>query len=131
MTEQARRRLSANVATMFDEPEESPAEKPAAPAQRAREKADELRTHAELAAVFEGCRKFDAVLRVDLDPEPRRAAQVPRQLVRLDGPELDDLVSTTTRHAPRTDHEADLVEREVGGVEEEHLPWLGLDRVER
>ena len=60
---------------MFDEPDESPAEKPAAPAQRAKEKADELRTHAELAAVFEGCRKFDAVLRVDLDPDIARGVQ--------------------------------------------------------
>ena len=60
---------------MFEEPEESPAEKPAQPAQRAWEKADELRTHAELAAVFEGCRKFDAEIRVGLDPDVARDVQ--------------------------------------------------------
>ena len=60
---------------MFDEPEESPAEKPADAAQRATEKADELRTHAELAAVFEGCRKFGAELRIGLDAETARDVQ--------------------------------------------------------
>jgi hypothetical protein len=63
---------------MFDEPEdpnESPAERPIDPAQRAREKADEFRMHAELAAVFEGCRKFDAELRPGLDAELARDAQ--------------------------------------------------------
>ena len=56
---------------MFDEPEEQeqPAERPADPAQRAKEKSEEFRMHAELAAVFEGCRKFDAELRPGLDPE--------------------------------------------------------------
>jgi hypothetical protein len=60
---------------MFDEPNESPAEDAANPADRAREKADEFRTHAELAAVFEGPRKFDAELRPGLDPELAREVQ--------------------------------------------------------
>jgi len=46
---------------MFDEPDElNPAEKARTPQEQAREKADEFRLHAELCAVFEGTRKFDA-----------------------------------------------------------------------
>ena len=60
---------------MFDEPNESPAERPADPADRAREKSDEFRMHAELAAVFEAHRKFDAELRAGLDPEIAREVQ--------------------------------------------------------
>jgi hypothetical protein len=51
---------------MYDEPEESPegaGEKKLDPITRAREKADECRINAELAAIFEGPRKFDAELR--------------------------------------------------------------------
>lgn len=60
---------------MFEEPEETPSELPADPAQRAREKSDDFRMHAELAAVFEGPRKFDAQIRTDLDPELARDIQ--------------------------------------------------------
>jgi hypothetical protein len=45
---------------MFDEPNEEPRERSQSPAYQAKEKSDEFRMHAELAAVFEGCRKFDA-----------------------------------------------------------------------
>jgi hypothetical protein len=58
-----------------DEADERPAERPVEPAQRAKEKADEFRMHAELAAVFEGPRKFDARLRPGLDPELARDVQ--------------------------------------------------------
>ena len=60
---------------MFDEPNESPAEEPIDPAQQAREKADEFRVHAQLAAVFEGCRKFEAKLLPKLDAEIARDIQ--------------------------------------------------------
>ena len=60
---------------MFDEPEESPAEQSADPAQQAREKSDEFRMHAELAAVFEGARKFDAELLPGLDADLTRQVQ--------------------------------------------------------
>src|SRR5439155_2079279 len=60
---------------MFDEPDEAPAERASDPAARAREKSDEFRMHAELAAVFEGPRKFDAALRPGLDPEIAREVQ--------------------------------------------------------
>src|SRR5215210_1641503 len=60
---------------MFDEPTEEPAERPSNPADRAREKSDEFRMHAELAAVFEGHRKFDAELLPGLDPEIARDVQ--------------------------------------------------------
>lgn len=60
---------------MFDEPEESPAEKPVDPADQAREKADEFRVHAQLAAVFEGCRKFEAQILTGLDGQIAREMQ--------------------------------------------------------
>ncbi|HEX4055789.1 MAG TPA: hypothetical protein VHX86_16110 [Tepidisphaeraceae bacterium] len=60
---------------MFDEPNESPSEHPLEPKDRAREKSDELRMHAELAAVFEGHRKFDAQIRGGLDFQVARDIQ--------------------------------------------------------
>ena len=45
------------------------------PAKRAKEKADELRLHAELFAVFEGVRKFDAAIVPGLDPELARSSR--------------------------------------------------------
>lgn len=64
---------------MFDEPDDdagAPRQEdvPRDPAQRAKEKADEFRMHAELAAVFEGPRKFDAAL-VPLDAQLAREVQ--------------------------------------------------------
>ncbi len=60
---------------MFDEPEETPAENASDPKQRANEKAAELRMHAEMAAVFEGVRKYDAQLLDDLKPTVARDLQ--------------------------------------------------------
>ncbi len=48
---------------MFDEPEESPQDRNLDPAQRAKDKTDEFRVHAEVCAVFEGPRKFEADIR--------------------------------------------------------------------
>jgi hypothetical protein len=87
---------------MFDEPE-NPGGAPGSesardPAQRAKEKADELRMHAELAAVFEGPRKFDAEVRPGLDVELARDVQ--RAVAKLEkakkpetGPVLTDEAS--------------------------------------
>src|SRR2546430_538581 len=69
-------------AVMFDEPNEPPPERPIDPADQAKEKFDEFRMHAELAAVFEGCRKFGAELRPGLDPEIARNVQ--RTIARLE-----------------------------------------------
>lgn len=60
---------------MFDDPEEAPSERPADPAQRAKEKGDELRMHAEIFAVFEGRRKFGAEILIDLDDALARDIQ--------------------------------------------------------
>jgi hypothetical protein len=60
---------------MFDEPEQAPDERAATPSKRAQEKADEFRIHAEIAAVFEGPRKFDAQLRPRLDADVARDVQ--------------------------------------------------------
>ena len=60
---------------MFDEPQEDPTEEASSPATRAKEKSDEFRMHAELAAVFEGGRKFDARVLPGLDPQIARETQ--------------------------------------------------------
>lgn len=60
---------------MFDEPQEDPTERSFNPADQAREKSDEFRMHAELAAVFEGPRKFDAELVPGLDAQVARGIQ--------------------------------------------------------
>jgi hypothetical protein len=60
---------------MFDEPEETPEEHGVKPADRAKDKSDEFRMHAELAAVFEAVRKFDAHVRPNLDPAIARDVQ--------------------------------------------------------
>jgi hypothetical protein len=60
---------------MFDEPDEQRAEQATDPAGRAREKADEFRMHAELAAVFEGPRKFDAQILANLSADAARDVQ--------------------------------------------------------
>ena len=67
---------------------------------------------------------------VDLDLALGQAAEPLRQLVGHDGPQLHDRVVDPALHPASTHHDARLVEREVGGVEEEHLPDLGLERVE-
>src|SRR3954452_6615443 len=85
---------------MFDEPNESPAEDAANPADRAREKADEFRTHAELAAVFEGPRKFDAELRPGLDPDLAREVQrTMGRLAKAKSPESPVLPETSAADA--------------------------------
>src|SRR3954465_4517405 len=60
---------------MYDEPDETESETARDPAARAKEKADEFRMHAELAAVFEGPRKFGAELLPGLDAEVARDVQ--------------------------------------------------------
>src|SRR5687768_13395620 len=60
---------------MYDEPAEGPTEKHVDPAARARDVADECRMHAELAAVFDGTKKFDAELLADFDPQLAREVQ--------------------------------------------------------
>ena len=60
---------------MFEEPEEAPAERATSPAQRAKEKADEFRMHAELCAVFEATRKFGAQIVGGLDATIARDIQ--------------------------------------------------------
>lgn len=67
---------------MFDEPQEEPKERTIDPAVQAREKADEFRVHAEIAAVFEGGRKFEAELLPGLDLQVARDIQ--RSMARLE-----------------------------------------------
>src|SRR5438067_11629384 len=63
------------VAVMFEEPNEPRPERPIDPLTQAREKFDEFRMHAELAAVFEARRKFDAQILPNLDANLARELQ--------------------------------------------------------
>jgi len=67
---------------MFDEPNEGPKERAFDPNQRAQEKSDEFRTHAEICAVFEGHRKFDAEVLLGL--ESQLARDIQRRIARLE-----------------------------------------------
>jgi hypothetical protein len=67
---------------MYEEPEEAPIERSIDPASRAKDKSDEFRMFAEFAACFEGARKFDASIVVDLDMEVARDLQ--RSLMKLE-----------------------------------------------
>lgn len=60
---------------MFNDPQETPEERASSAADQAREKSDEFRMHAELAAVFEGTRKFDAGIYPGLDANLARDLQ--------------------------------------------------------
>lgn len=58
-----------------NEPDEAPMERSASPEDASREKSESLRMHAELAAVFEGNRKFDSRIVPGLDPQIAREVQ--------------------------------------------------------
>src|ERR1700689_2235474 len=73
---------------MFEEHNESPTENPLDPKDRAREKSDEFRMHAELAAVFEAVRKFDAQIIPGLNPDVAREIQ--RSMAKLEKNKLPD-----------------------------------------
>src|ERR1043166_1455720 len=60
---------------MFDEPEETPAERAHDPETLAKDKSDEFRMHAELVAVFEGTRKFEASIVPGLSADIARDVQ--------------------------------------------------------
>jgi hypothetical protein len=123
---------------MFDEPDESPANRPANPADRAKEKTDEFRMHAEFAAVFEGPRKFDAQLIPGFDANLARDIQ--RTIGRLekskpaDSPILPPTSATdaagllnfpTTHDLSTNDYH---IHRRPGEVM--ILRWLAADQVE-
>lgn len=67
---------------MYEDPEETPAERATDPAARARERADEFRIHAELCAVFEGAAKFDA--KVDPRFDLNLAREVQKSIAKLE-----------------------------------------------
>lgn len=73
---------------MFDEPDEQPPEHALDPIDRAKEKSDEFRMHAELAAVFEGNRKFDAGIYPNLDASLAREVQ--KTIARLEKSKTPD-----------------------------------------
>ena len=85
---------------MYDEPEEQNNERTIDPKQRTAEKVAELCTHAELAAIFEGNRKFEAAIDVRFDRDLAREIQ--RDVGKLEkakSPEIPLLPPTATDEA--------------------------------
>jgi hypothetical protein len=121
-----------------EDPEQRRDETPADPVKRASEKADEFRMHAELAAVFEGPRKFDAELRTGFDPQLAR--QVQRAIAKLekakqpDSPVLPQPVAADARELLKMPDSRGLqtndyhVHRRPGEVM--IVRWLAGDEVE-
>lgn len=73
---------------MDDESENESENRVVDPARRAIEVSNEIRLHAELAAVFEGCRKFEASIVPTLDADVAR--QVQRLMGRADKARVDN-----------------------------------------
>jgi len=74
---------------MFEEPEQQePQDRPFDPQERAKAKSDEFRMHAELAAVFEAVRKFDARVVPKFDANLARECQ--RTIGKLEKVRLPD-----------------------------------------
>lgn len=71
-----------------EDPHETPNESALDPLAAAKDKFDEFRMHAELAAVFEGRRKFDAQMDTKLDGSIAREAQ--KTVARLEKSRLND-----------------------------------------
>jgi hypothetical protein len=123
---------------MFDEPEESPSEAARNPADRAREKADEFRMHAELAAVFEGPRKFDAAIRPNLSADIARDVQ--KTVAKLDKakvPETPVISDAATDDAKRILTRCDTADLPTGDYHIHRRPgevmivrWLKGEEVE-
>jgi hypothetical protein len=93
---------------MYEEPEpenEGPEGRPVKPEDRAREKSDEFRMHAELVAVFEGIRKFDARILPRLDPQIARDSQ--RAIGRLEKSRIEETPVVSEEAAPQA---AELLE---------------------
>jgi len=91
---------------MYEEPAEEPKNESNDPKQRAKEKADEFRTFAELAAVFEGVRKWDAMIRPNLSQDIARQCQ--RGVARLEKAKLPDLPVINPEFAPQAAELLDL-----------------------
>jgi hypothetical protein len=68
--------------------------------------------------------------RVDLDPEAGRLAELARQIVGDDGPQLDDRVVALPLDTAGAHDKAAFVERQVWGIEEEHLADLSIERID-
>src|SRR4051812_47554580 len=123
---------------MFDEPEESPSEEARNPADRAREKTDEFRMHAELAAVFEAPRKFDAAIRPNLSADIARDVQkTVAKLEKAKVPETPVISDSVTDDAKRILTLCDTAELSTSDYHIHRRPgevmivrWLKGDEVE-
>lgn len=83
---------------MFEEPEEDPDRRPFNPADRAKGKSDEFRMHAELCAIFEGHRKFEAEIRPNLDAQVARDSQ--KTVAKLERSRVTDTPVVSDESAP-------------------------------
>ncbi|MEM8872914.1 MAG: hypothetical protein AAGD32_01530 [Planctomycetota bacterium] len=80
---------------MYEEPDERSSEAAIDPKQRAAEKAEEFRIHAELAAVFEAPRKFDADVLPGADAVLKEVQQAIGKMHKGQDPKLGPLVTPT------------------------------------
>src|SRR5262245_52921566 len=123
---------------MFDEPEETREDRPFDPVERAKARSDEFRMHAELCAIFEGVRKFDAQIRPNLDPEVARESQ--KTIARLEKARLPDTPVIPPESVPLAAQLLDVPNTEEIPTNDYHvyrrpgevmiLRWLAGDEVD-
>ncbi len=124
---------------MFDEPSDTnPTEKLLDPVQRAIEQTNQFRIHAEIAAVFEATRKFDAEIIAGLDPNLARDIQ--RAMGKLDksrSPESPILPPTAIEQASEVLNMPESRELPTNHYHVHRRPgevmlvrWLGGDEVD-
>ena len=122
---------------MFDEPEESPQQRNFDPAQQAKDKTDEFRVHAEVCAVFEGPRKFDAEIR-NLNADLARDIQ--KRMARLEKAKKPDIPIVPPENAADAAALLDLCKTENLSTNDYHVyrrpgelmmvRWLEADQIE-
>lgn len=123
---------------MFDDTNQDPSERTFDAATMAREKADEFRMHAELAAVFEGVRKFEARLVPGFDSDLMR--QVQRGVAKLERARLPDSPLVPEPSAPEAAALLGLPETQHFSTNDYHIHrrpgevmiarWLAGDEVD-
>ncbi len=123
---------------MDDENDDIPAERTFDPATRALEQSNQFRIHAEIAAVFEGTRKWDAQLRPGLDADVAR--QVQRAVAKLEKSRQGDTPIISPEAAPEAAQVLNLFREKDLSTNDYHVHrrpgevmivrWLEGDEVE-
>lgn len=93
-----------------DEPSEDPKERTFHVDDRAKDVLDEFRMHAEIAAIFEGTRKFDAQIRPTLDASIARDIQ--QRMAKLDRSKFEGTAVITVESMPSAHEVLTVCDRE-------------------